>query len=162
MFTTTFILFVLYPSYHEIIINYKVKLAIQEFKNIFMTAKSAAVLQNQTVYLHTVGFTDTNAFTDNWCVIATTEPTVNSCTTNNNTLYIVDGTNITNFNIKRHKDYATIKLDPIRGWPNLKLGKMEIDWITLDNNLPITIKIIKFGKIMICNVNSKNYDAKYC
>ncbi|PSV25489.1 GspH/FimT family pseudopilin [Photobacterium kishitanii] len=137
------------PSFHGLIARNKVERTVTELKGLFIAAKSEAVMRNKEVYLHTVGLTDTATYTDDWCVIATTEPTANTCATNNNTLYIVDGHSFTGLNIKRHEDYAGIRLDPIRGWPNLKSGDMEIDWITLNNEIKkiISIKIIKQGRV---------------
>ena len=142
------------PSFHGLMARNKVERTVTELKGLFIAAKSEAVMRNKEVYLHTVGLTDTKTYTDDWCVIATTEPTANSCTTNNNTLYIVDGHNLTGLNIKRHEDYASIKLDPIRGWPNLKSRSMEIDWIMFEgeNSKSTTIKMIIMGKLQIINL----------
>ena len=137
------------PSFHGLVARNKVERTVTELKGLFIAAKSEAVMRNKEVYLHTVGLTDTKTVTDDWCVIATTEPTANSCTTNNNTLYIVDGHNLTGLNIKRHQDYASIKLDPIRGWPNLKSGSIEINWIIFEGKIgkATTIKIVKLGRM---------------
>ncbi|PSV25364.1 GspH/FimT family pseudopilin [Photobacterium kishitanii] len=105
----------------------KVERIIAELKGVFITAKSEAVMRNKEVYLHTIGLTNTATYTDDWCVIATTEPTANSCTTNNNTLYIVDGHNLSSLNIKRHKDYASIKIDNMNGHPKFNAGEGVID-----------------------------------
>ena len=79
------------PSFHGLIARNKMERTVTELKGLFIAAKSEAVMRNKEVYLHTVGLTDTKTVTDDWCVIATTEPTANNCTTNDNTLYIVDG-----------------------------------------------------------------------
>ena len=103
--------------YVGLIARNKMERTVTELKGLFIAAKSEAVMRNREVYLHTVGLTDTKTYTDDWCVIATTEPTINSCTTNNNTLYIVDGHSLSGLNIKRHKEYATIKIDSMNGHP---------------------------------------------
>ncbi|PSU16350.1 GspH/FimT family pseudopilin [Photobacterium kishitanii] len=90
------------PSFHHLIARNKMERTVTELKGLFIAAKSEAVMRNKQVYLHTVGLPDSKTYTDDWCVIATTEPTANSCTTNNNTLYIVDGHSPSGLNIKRH------------------------------------------------------------
>ncbi|OBU24826.1 hypothetical protein AYY22_21085 [Photobacterium kishitanii] len=137
------------PSFHGLIARNKMERTVTELKGLFIAAKSEAVMRNKEVYLHTVGLTDTATYTDNWCVIATTEPTISNCTINKNTLYIVDGHSLSGLNIKRHTDYASIKLDPIRGWPNLKSGSMEIGWIVYkgENDKTITMQIDLLGKL---------------
>ncbi|WP_258180394.1 GspH/FimT family pseudopilin [Photobacterium kishitanii] len=118
-------------------------------KGLFIATKSEAVMRNKEVYLHTVGLTDTATFTDDWCVIATTEPTANSCTTNNNTLYIVDGHSFTGLNIKRHQDYSTIKIDSMNGHPKFNAGEGVIDWLTFEkeSGKAVTMQMHMFGRL---------------
>ncbi|WP_283393156.1 hypothetical protein [Photobacterium phosphoreum] len=81
---------------------------------------------------------------DNWCVIATTEPTAN-----NNTLYIVDGYSLSGLNIKRHTDYATIKFDSMNGHPKFNAGEIIIDWLTFEkeSGKAVTMQMHKFGRL---------------
>ncbi|CEO37618.1 pilus assembly FimT family protein [Photobacterium kishitanii] len=137
------------PSFHNLIARNKVERTITELKGVFITAKSEAVMRNKEVYLHTVELTDIATYTDDWCVIATTEPTANSCTTNNNTLYILDGHNLSGLNIKRHKDYASIKIDSMNGHPKFNAGEGVIDWLTFEkvSGKAVTMKMHMFGRL---------------
>ena len=137
------------PSFHGLMARNKVERTVTELKGLFIAAKSAAVMRNKQVYLHTVGLTDTKTFTNDWCVIATTEPTANSCTTNNNTLYIVDGHDLSGLKIKRHQDYATIKIDSMNGHPKFNAGEGIIDWLTFEkeSGKAITMQMHMFGRL---------------
>ena len=137
------------PSFHGLIARNKVERTVTELKGLFIAAKSEAVMRNKEVYLHTIGLTDTKTYTDDWCVIATTEPTVNTCTTTNNTLYIVDGHSLSGLNIKRHTDYATIKIDSMNGHPKFKAGEGIIDWLTFEkeSGKAVTMQMHMFGRL---------------
>jgi type IV fimbrial biogenesis protein FimT len=137
------------PSFHGLMARKKVERTVTELKGLFIAAKSEAVMRNKEVYLHTVGLTDTKTVTDDWCLIATTEATANSCTTNNNTLYIVDGHSLTGLNIKRHTDYATIKIDSMNGHPKFNAGEGIIDWLTFEkeSGKAVTMKMHMFGRL---------------
>ncbi|PSW58782.1 hypothetical protein C0W54_21175 [Photobacterium kishitanii] len=137
------------PSFHGLMAHNKVERTVTELKGLFIAAKSEAVMRNKEVYLHTVGLTDTKTYTNDWCVIATTEPTANSCTTNNNTLYIVDGYSLTGLNIKRHKDYASIKIDSMNGHPKFNAGEGVIDWLTFEkeSGKAVTMQMHMFGRL---------------
>ncbi|PSX16857.1 GspH/FimT family pseudopilin [Photobacterium kishitanii] len=137
------------PRFHGLIARKKVERTVTELKGLFIVAKSEAVMRNKEVYLHTVGLTDTKTYTDDWCVLATTEPTDNSCTTNNNTLYIVNGHSLTGLNIKRHEDYATIKIDSMNGHPKFNAGEGLIDWLTfeIESGKAITMQMHMFGRL---------------
>ncbi|MCD9554658.1 prepilin-type N-terminal cleavage/methylation domain-containing protein [Photobacterium carnosum] len=137
------------PSFHSLMARNKVERTVTELKGLFIAAKSEAVMRNREVYLHTVGLTDTKTYTDDWCVIATTEPTANSCTTNSNTLYIVDGRSLTGLNIKRHQDYATIKIDSMNGHPKFNAGEGIIDWLTFEkeSGKAVTMQMHMFGRL---------------
>ncbi|OBU28943.1 hypothetical protein AYY23_22645 [Photobacterium kishitanii] len=143
------------PSFHGLMARNKVERTITELKGVFIAAKSEAVMRNKEVYLHTVGLTDTKTFTDDWRVIATTESTANSCTTNDNTLYIVEGHSFTGLNIKRHQDYSTIKIDSMNGHPKFNSGEGVIDWLTFEkeSGKAITMQMHMFGRLY----NTKNY-----
>ena len=137
------------PSFHGLIARNKMERTVTELKGLFIAAKSEAVMRNKEVYLHTVGLTDTKTVTDDWCIIATTEPTANSCTSNNNTLYIVDGHSLTGLNIKRHQDYATIKIDSMNGHPKFNAGEGIIDWLTFEkeSGKAVTMQMHMFGRL---------------
>ncbi|SMY37493.1 pilus assembly FimT family protein [Photobacterium andalusiense] len=137
------------PSFHGLMARNKVERTVTELKGLFIAAKSEAVMRNKQVYLHTVGLTDTKTYTDDWCVIATTEPTANSCTTNDNTLYIVDGHSLSGLNIKRHQDYATIKIDSMNGHPKFNAGESIIDWLTFEkeSGKAVTMQMHMFGRL---------------
>ncbi|OBU13994.1 prepilin-type N-terminal cleavage/methylation domain-containing protein [Photobacterium aquimaris] len=137
------------PSFHGLMARNKVERTVTELKGLFIAAKSEAVMRNKEVYLHTVGLTDTKTYTDDWCVIATTEPTANSCTTNDNTLYIVDGHSLSGLNIKRHTDYASIKIDSMNGHPKFNAGEGIIDWLTFEkeSGKAVTMKMHMFGRL---------------
>lgn len=137
------------PSFHGLVARNKVERTVTELKGLFIAAKSEAVMRNKEVYLHIVGLTDTKTFTNDWCVIATTEPTANSCTNNANTLYIVDGHSLTGLNIKRHTDYATIKIDSMNGHPKFKAGESIIDWLTFEkeSGKAVTMQMHMFGRL---------------
>ena len=134
------------PSFHALIARNKVERTVTELKGLFIAAKSEAVMRNKEVYLHTVGLTDTKTYTNDWCVIATT---ANSCTTNNNMLYIVDGHSLSGLNIKRHTDYATIKIDSMNGHPKFNAGEGIIDWLTFEkeSGKAITMQMHMFGRL---------------
>ncbi|WP_163924076.1 GspH/FimT family pseudopilin [Photobacterium sp. Alg240-V54] len=137
------------PSFHGLMARNKMERTVTELKGLFIAAKSEAVMRNKEVYLHTIGLTDTKTYTDDWCVIATTEPTANSCTTNDNTLYIVNGHSLTGLNIKRHQDYATIKIDNLNGHPKFNAGEGIIDWLTFEkeSGKAVTMKMHMFGRL---------------
>lgn len=137
------------PSFHSLIARNKVERTVTELKGLFIAAKSEAVMRNKEVYLHTVGLTDTKTYTNDWCVIATTEPTANNCATNNNTLYIVDGHSLSGLNIKRHKEYATIKIDNLNGHPKFNAGEGIIDWLTFEkeSGKAVTMQMHMFGRL---------------
>lgn len=137
------------PSFHGLMTRNKVERTVTELKGLFIAAKSEAVMRNKEVYLHTVGLTDTKTYTDDWCVIATTDATANSCTTNNNTLYIVDGHSLNGLNIKRHQDYATIKIDSMNGHPKFNAGEGIIDWLTFEkeSGKAVTMQMHMFGRL---------------
>lgn len=137
------------PSFHGLMARNKMERTVTELKGLFIAAKSEAVMRNKQVYLHTIGLTDTKTYTDDWCVIATTEPTANSCTTNDNTLYIVDGHSLSGLNIKRHQDYATIKIDNLNGHPKFNAGEGIIDWLTfeIESGKAVTMKMHMFGRL---------------
>ena len=137
------------PSFHGLMARNKVERTVTELKGLFIAAKSEAVMRNKEVYLHTVGLTDTKTYTDDWCVIATTDPTADSCTSNNNTLYIVDGHSLTGLNIKRHQDYATIKIDSMNGHPKFNAGEGIIDWLTFEkeSGKAVTMQMHMFGRL---------------
>ncbi|SMY18466.1 pilus assembly FimT family protein [Photobacterium aquimaris] len=137
------------PNFHGLMARNKVERTVTELKGLFIAAKSEAVMRNKEVYLHTVGLTDIKTYTDDWCVIATTEPTANSCTSNDNTLYIVDGHSLSGLNIKRHTDYATIKIDSMNGHPKFNAGEGIIDWLTFEkeSGKAVTMKMHMFGRL---------------
>ena len=137
------------PSFHGLMARNKVEQTVTELKGLFIAAKSEAVMRNKQVYLHTVGLTDTKTYTNDWCVIATTEPTANSCTTNNSTLYIVDGHSLSGLNIKRHQDYATINIDSMNGHPKFNAGEGIIDWLTFEkeSGKAVTMQMYMFGRL---------------
>ena len=152
IFTITILAIVLAaaaPSFHGLMARNKMERTVTELKGLFIAAKSEAVMRNKEVYLHTVGLTDTKTYTNDWCVIATTEPTTNTCTTNDNTLYIVDGHNLSGLNLKRHTDYATIKIDSMNGHPKFNSGKGIIDWLTFEkeSGKAVTMKMHMFGRL---------------
>lgn len=137
------------PSFHSLMARNKVERTVTELKGLFIAAKSEAVMRNKQVYLHTVGLTSTATYTNDWCVIATTEPTANSCTTNDNILYIVDGHSLTGLNIKRHQDYASIQIDNMNGHPKFNAGEGIIDWLTfeIESGKAVTMQMHMFGRL---------------
>ncbi|WP_058120520.1 hypothetical protein [Photobacterium kishitanii] len=95
---------------------------------------------------------------------STTEPTANSCTTNNNTIYIVDGHNLSGLNIKRNKDYASIKIDNMNGHPKFNAGEGVIDWLTFEkeSGKAVTMQMHMFGKLHRCDVDEEWYKVDVC
>ncbi|MGF1723120.1 pilus assembly FimT family protein [Photobacterium nomapromontoriensis] len=113
---------------------------------------------------NTINLTHTATLTNNWCVIATTDPSATTCTPNSNTLYLIKGSNLKGLNIKRHNSYASLKIDKLHGQPDFKNNEAIVDWLTFEkeSGKAITMQMNVFGRLYRCGVGGKWYGADVC
>ncbi|MGF1727513.1 pilus assembly FimT family protein [Photobacterium nomapromontoriensis] len=152
------------PSFSNLLNSNTINLTTTELRGLLVTAKYEAVMRSKDVYLHTIGLTNTATLTNNWCVIATTDPSATTCTPNSNTLYIVEGSNLKGLNIKRHNSYASLKIDKLQGHPDFQHGEVKVDWLTFEkeSDKAITMQMNLFGRLYRCGVGGKWYGANVC
>lgn len=152
------------PSFQNLFNSNTVNLATTELRGLLVAAKSEAVMRSKDIYLHTVGLTNTATLTNNWCVIATTDPSATTCTPNSNTLYLVEGSNLKGLNIKRHNSYASLKIDKLHGHPDFLHSETKVDWLTFEkeSGKAITMQMNLFGQLYHCGVGGKWYGADVC
>ncbi|MGF1723124.1 pilus assembly FimT family protein [Photobacterium nomapromontoriensis] len=152
------------PGFHNIFNTNTINLTTTELRGLLVAAKSEAVMRSKDVYLHTIGLTPTATLTNNWCVIASTDPSATTCTPNSNTLYLIKGSNLKGLNIKRHSSYASLKIDKLQGHPDFQHGETNVDWLTFEkeSGKAITMQMNLFGRLYRCGVGGKWYGADAC